>query len=116
VAVDPGLICGLGDGAAEAVEADILPVGLGTGENRLLATDFDRSGLADLLPNARRALAGPARHWSMLPVCKPAGAEIVAEETDYPICTDPPGTDRADLHARIVDIVAEFVLDDGRGD
>lgn len=110
-AIDPGLIWGLEAADADAVTADVLLIGLGAGEDRLLATDFDRSGLADLLPKARRAIAAPARHWSMLPVCKPGSAEIVAGETDYPICTDPPEANRAALHARIVELVAQVALD-----
>lgn len=114
-AIDPGLIWGLGADAADAVTAGVLLIGLGTDEDRLLATDFDRSGLADLLPAARRAIVAPARHWSMLPVCKPDGAAIVAEETDYPICADPPEADRAALHARVVELVAQVALDAERG-
>lgn len=110
VALDPGLIWGLGPDATEGAVADVLLIGLGTGEDRLLATDFDASGLFDLLPGAGREVVAPARHWSALPVCKPGGAVIVAEETSYPICTDPPGADRADIHARIVGATANFMM------
>lgn len=110
VALDPGLVWGLTPGAAEGVDVDVLLIGLGTGEDRLLATDFDAAGLPDLLPRARREIVAPARHWSALPVCKAGGAAIVAEETPYPICTDPPGADRADIHSRIVDAMVGFIM------
>lgn len=110
VALDPGLVWGLAaDAAAGAVE-DMLLIGLGTGEDRLLATDFDASGLLDVAEGARRETVAPARHWSALPVCKPGGAAIVAEETPYPICSDPDGADRRSIHARILDATAEVVL------
>ncbi len=112
-AIDPGLIWGLAPGAGRGVTAEVALIALGTDEDRLLATDFDAAGLMDLLPGAAREVVAPARHWSALPVCKPGGAAIVAEETTLPICADPPGADRAAIHARIVDAVARLALRPG---
>jgi predicted dienelactone hydrolase len=112
VALDPGLVWGLAPDAAQGAVEDVLLVGLGTGEDRLMATDFDAAGLPRLLPDARREIVAPAHHWSALPVCKPGGAAIVAEETPYPICTDPPDADRGNIHARITEAVADFVMQD----
>ncbi|MBM2575278.1 hypothetical protein JQC91_03075 [Jannaschia sp. Os4] len=109
-AIDPGLVWGLPDRGG--LRAETLLIALGDGPDRLLATDFDRSGLRALLPGAATARVAPARHWSALPRCRPGGAAIVAAETDLPICDDPPGADRAAIHARIVDLVAGLALRD----
>lgn len=103
-ALDPGLVWGLErtDGLIDNVHL----VGLGAGEDRLAAADFDASGLADLLPDARTTQIAPATHFTALPICKPAGAEILEAENDDPVCTDPDGADRAAIHARIIDLAA----------
>lgn len=110
VAIDPGPIWGLRRGAARDVDAAVLLIGLGAGADRHFATDMDLSGLAALLPDATRAQVAPARHWSALPACRPGGAAIVAEETDLPICADPPGADRGAIHAEIAALVAHHAL------
>ena len=49
----------------------------------------------------------PAFHFSALPVCKPAGPALLAEDKDDPVCSDPAGTDRPALHARIARRIGE---------
>lgn len=71
------------------------------------ATDFDESGLADLLPDAQFAQFDPAFHFTAMPICKPEGEAILIEEKDDPVCTDPEGTDRSGVHAGIVDLMAK---------
>lgn len=105
-ALDPGLIYGLGATNAEDLIDDVLLLGLGHGEDRLLATDFNRSGLAQLMPQAEQHILAPASHFSALPVCTDIGPAILKEEGDDPVCTDPRGADRAALHARIVKLMA----------
>ena len=51
----------------------------------------------------------PAAHFSALPPCRPRGPAILAAEGDDPVCDDPPGTDRALLHKRIVARIAAFL-------
>ena len=41
-------------------------------------------------------------HFTALPLCKPMAEEILTQEEDDPVCTDPAGTDRAAVHRRIV--------------
>ena len=108
-ALDPGLVWGLGSDAADGVAADVLLIGFGEGADRLLATNFDASGLTDVLPQAERMVVVPARHWSALPVCKPGGAAIVAAEGEPPICDDPAGANRAAVHAAVVARAMGFV-------
>ncbi|MEL6641496.1 MAG: hypothetical protein AAFP98_09325 [Pseudomonadota bacterium] len=106
VAVDPGLTWGLNAADVAGLVPNVSLVGLGEYEHRLLATDFDASGFANLLPNATHMAIAPAFHFSALPLCKPMGAAILAEEGDDPVCTDPAGTDRAKVHQAIVRTIA----------
>lgn len=106
-AIDPGFVWGL-----EATDvADLVPetliIGFGGEGDRMLATDFDRSGLSRHLGERRIERFDPAYHFSAMPLCTPSGEAILAEEKDDPVCTDPEGADRALIHARIIDLVAE---------
>lgn len=106
VAIDPGLIWGLTPAHLSDMAANIALVGLGKGEDRLLATDFDKSGLGDLLPGSDIYRIAPAMHFTALPLCKPMAEEILKEEQDDPVCSDPEGTDRAAVHQQIVEVIA----------
>ena len=105
-AIDPGLIWGLDADDAAALEPQVRLIGLGDGANRLPDTDFDASGLANLLPDARITRLVPAFHFTALPLCKPAGEEILRSEGDDPVCSDPSGANRAAVHQQIIDIIA----------
>lgn len=102
-AIDPGLIWGLDGADTGELIGNVRLIGLGDGEDRLLATDFDTSGFAALLPNAQIDNIVPAMHFTGLPLCKPMAEAILVEEQDDPVCTDPEGTNREVVHAIIVD-------------
>ena len=89
----------------------VLLIGLGSGGSRLPSTDFSAtgSGFAAHLPTAEIETMAPAGHFSALLPCKPRGPAILAAEDDDPVCDDPPGTDRAVLHKRIVARIAVFL-------
>lgn len=106
VAMDPGLIWGMGAQETQGMVGNVTLLSLGEGESRLLATDFDLAGLPDALPQADIIRMIPAAHFSVLPVCKPMGVAILEEEKDDPVCTDPKGTDRAALHQKIIEVMA----------
>lgn len=78
-------------------------------ENRLAAADVSPEGndLVTRLGTPEYLEIGPANHFTFLAVCKPQAAEILAEEGEDPICTDPDGADRKDIHARLVVAVAD---------
>ena len=101
-AIDPGLIWGLQQDDTTGLVENIRLIGLGEGDDRLLATDFDSSGLAELLPTAQIDNIVPAMHFSALPLCKPMAEAILIEEQDDPVCTDPEGTNREAVHATVV--------------
>jgi predicted dienelactone hydrolase len=102
-AIDPGLHQGLDASHARDMAKRVLLIGLGQGADRLPDTDFSATGatLPGILPEARAEVMAPAFHFSALPVCKPAGPRLLAEDNDDPVCSDPPGTDRPTLHRRI---------------
>ena len=86
---------------------NVLLIGLGTGSDRLFATDFSATGsdFETLLPSAKIVSIAPAAHFSTLLTCKPAGADILKSEGDDPVCTDPLGTDRNAVHSQIIDAI-----------
>lgn len=106
-AIDPALHQGLRAAHAQDMAGKLLLIGLGEGANRLPDTDFSAPGttLTAILPQARVEVLAPAFHFSALPVCKPAGPALLAEDKDDPVCTDPPGTDRPALHTRIIRLI-----------
>ena len=110
LAIDPGLTWGVQPQDVAGVRGKVLLVQLGEGEDRLLATDVSAagSGFAALMPQADMLQITPARHFSMLPVCKPEGAAILAEEKDDPVCSDPVGADRVALHAHVLAAAVSF--------
>lgn len=105
-AVDPGFVWGLTAANAATLVPNLLMIGLGGKDDRMSATNFDDSGLTALLPNARILRFDPAFHFTAMPLCKPAGEAILKEENDDPVCTDPVGTDRAKIHASIINAIA----------
>lgn len=105
-AMDPALHHGFTPDNVAELDADTMLLSLGEGENRLVATDFDASGFVELLPGAEVVRIPSAYHFSLLPLCKPAGAMILKEEGDDPVCTDPDGVNRADIHAQALNAIS----------
>ena len=114
-AIDPGLHYGLDASNVTNLVDDVLLIGLGTGADRLVATDFGPtgSGFSSLLPRAANLLLAPARHFTAFQICKPKGAAILREEGDDPVCDDPEGTDRAVVHRRILQAISDHLGLDG---
>ena len=108
-AIDPGLHRGLQAHNVTNLVDDVLLIGLGTGADRYLATDFSQSGsgFSALLPDAVTEIIAPASHFTALLTCKRVGAAILREEGEDPVCDDPEGTDRNAVHRRIVSLIAE---------
>lgn len=105
-AIDPAFTFGLTSEDAAQLPASVRLIGLGAGADRHPGTDFDASGFAAFLPEAEIVRMVPASHFTMLPLCKPMGAAILAEEGDDPVCTDPEGADRARLHDDVLEQLA----------
>ncbi len=111
IGIDAGLTWGLTAQDAATLLADTLLIGLGSGDDRLFATDtrVEGSGFVTLAPQAEVVEIAQASHFTALLTCTENGAAILAEEQDYPICTDPAGTNRDAVHAQIIAKIAAFL-------
>lgn len=108
-AIDAGLAWGLSPDDVKDVDAGkMLLIGLGTGTDRLYATDTSAEGnnFDSLVPGARVEVIAPANHFTAMPLCKPEGPALLAADKDEPVCDDPAGADRKRVHDRIVALVA----------
>lgn len=114
-AIDPGLTWNLSPAdVRDVAQEKVLLIGLGTGEDRLYATDtsIKGSGFEALVPHAKVEHLAPANHFTAMPICKPEGAALLAEEKDDPVCTDPAGGNRQSVHDAIITLIARhFDLD-----
>lgn len=108
-ALDPGFVWGPVAEDLDGLVGEVLLIGLGDADTRLDATDFDRSGFAGFLPDAKVERIVPAVHFTGMPLCTNEGAAILESEADDPVCTDPEGTDRAAAHDRIVGLLADQI-------
>lgn len=109
-AIGPGLTWGMTSADVNDLDqSKLLLIGLGTGADQHYATDVTVRGsnLVALVPKAKLEVMSPATHFTGMPVCKPAGAAILADEKDDPVCTDPAGTDRQATHDHIVELLAK---------
>jgi predicted dienelactone hydrolase len=112
VAIDPGF-----GGAATAqslrdIHQPVHLINLG-GADRWPAVDVgpEGNGLAARLPGASYSQIAPAVHFTFLASCKPGAEKMLEEEGEDPICSDPVGADRAQVHAELIaDIAAALGL------
>ncbi|MEM6384183.1 MAG: hypothetical protein AAF739_16035 [Pseudomonadota bacterium] len=106
-AIDPGFVWGLEPSDVAGLVPSVLLIGFGGEGDRMLATDFGLSGLSGFLEDARIEQFEPAYHFSAMPICTAAAEAILAVEDDDPVCTDPDGSDRAEIHDRIAKLMLE---------
>lgn len=108
VAIDPGFGAAVTEASLSDVNSRITLINLGY-ENRLEAADVSPEGndLVTRLGAPEYLEIGPANHFTFLAVCKPQAAEMLAEEGEDPICTDPEGAGRKDIHDRLIVAVAD---------
>ncbi|MGY6632551.1 MAG: alpha/beta hydrolase family protein [Alkalilacustris sp.] len=111
VAIDPALTWRLSPAHVAGLDAETLLIQLGAELDRLPATDIgpDGSGVTALLPRTRVLEIAPAAHFSVLPLCTSAGAALLEEDGDDPVCTDPAGAERADIHEQVLAAAAAFL-------
>lgn len=111
IALDPGLTYGMTPKSLQSIDHPVLVISLGDGKTQLLAAKVTKegSGLIEHLENRQHVSLAPASHFTALPLCKPEGAALLKEEEDDPICDDPIGTDRADIHHQIIERSAKFL-------
>ncbi|MCI5047614.1 MAG: hypothetical protein MRY59_08930 [Aquisalinus sp.] len=75
--------------------------------DRLGAADVGPNGnmLASRLPDANYVEIAPANHFTFLGTCKQRAAQMLEDYGDDPICTDPEGTNRAAVHAQLIEAI-----------
>ncbi|MGP1395587.1 MAG: alpha/beta hydrolase family protein [Inquilinaceae bacterium] len=112
VAVDPGFTHGFTDEGLSGVEASVQLISFGSAEDRWVAADIGPSGsrLTQRLPDVRYDEIAPANHFAFLGLCKPEGPAMLREEGEDPICTDTEGADREEIHRKLIDLIAAFVV------
>ncbi len=108
VSVDPGFGGSVASDSIGGVSAGIHFINLGDEGDRLGAVDVGPKGndLAAQLPGATYSVVAPAVHFTFLGLCKDNGAEILKEEQDDPVCTDPEGAVRSEVHDRLVTAIS----------
>lgn len=106
MAIDPGFVWGLEDENVQSLSISPMLVRLGRDNDALMATDFVKSGFTDLLDDPRIKVIEPAIHFTVMPMCRPEGAAILIKENDDPVCTDPQGANRAEVHETIIGLMA----------
>lgn len=108
-AIDPGLTWKLEkENVRDLDQKNLLLIGLGKGRDRLYPTDTSAEGsnFEALVPDAKVRILSPALHFTALPICKPEGRAILAEEKDDPVCTDPADGNRQAVHDEIISLLA----------
>lgn len=110
VAIEPGLTDALSDESIAAMTLPVQLIGLGAPDPwRGVDVSASGSNIAARLPDATYEIIRPASHFTFLGLCKPMAAKLLEAEQDDPVCTDPEGSDRATIHAEVIDAVARFL-------
>lgn len=111
IAVDPGFAYAFTDASVAARERPTLLINLGDAASRWSAVDLgpQGSGLATRLANATYVEIAPANHFTFLAECTEQGEAWLAEEEDDPICSDPVGADRRQIHQEAIATITRFL-------
>ncbi|MFV1851146.1 MAG: alpha/beta hydrolase family protein [Thalassospira sp.] len=110
IAIEAGMTFAVNDASIKDIDPDMLFIRLGK-EHGWKAADISEtgSGLRAKLGNPRYAVFAPANHLTFLGECVPGAAELLAKMEDDPICSDPEGSDRAQIHRQIIDEISTFL-------
>lgn len=111
IAIDPGMVSGMTPESIAAAEKPVLVINLGTDETLWPTVNVGKNGL-DLetrLKNAAYLQIAPADHYSFLPECTENAQQLLKEEGEDPICDDPEGSDRADVHRQVIEAIVQFL-------
>ena len=106
IAVDPSFSHAITDSSLSAIPIPVHLVNLGDAAPVQVDVGPDGSNLGAQIPAASYSVIEPAWHFSFLGLCTPDAPAMLAEVGEDPICDDPAGSDRAAIHARIIEEVA----------
>ncbi|MBO0345114.1 hypothetical protein J0X15_07780 [Roseibium sp. CAU 1637] len=111
IAIDPGMSVGFTEESVAESELPFLFINLGTDETLWPAINVGAGGtdLVGRLDNASYLQIAPADHFSFLALCKENGPEMLIEEGEDPICNNPEGSDRSEVHRQIIEAVLSFL-------
>ncbi len=107
VAIDPALALAYDTISLSAVKVPTMVMNLG--DESTVPVGVAGKSIAASISGATFETISGAAHLSFLGLCKPEGEAIIAEEGDDPICTDPPGRSRADVHKEIAGKILDFL-------
>lgn len=108
VIVDPGIVSTLTQDSLAAIDIPLLIINLGD-EDKVPDGVYARPAAA-LIPGATYEVVPDATHFSFLAECKPAGAKILRDEGEPdPLCDDAGGQSRANIHARLIDMIVPYL-------
>lgn len=106
MAIDPAPVDVFDSDSFAGVTLPVEIVNLGTPRN--IPETARADGVARAIPHGRYQTIGDASHFSLFGVCRP-GAAVLAEEEkiDEPICKDGGDRSRQEIHAQLIEMVAE---------
>ncbi|MTI05341.1 alpha/beta fold hydrolase [Roseibium denhamense] len=111
ISIDPGFPSAFTQSSMDQMKKPTLLINLGSQDTIWREVNVGENGaqLASRLPDADLVEISPATHFSFLGLCKPEGAKILREEHDDPVCDEPTGADRAEVHRRVIRAVSGFL-------
>ena len=94
--------------AADSLKAISAPFVVDSAQfDEILAVADNSSNLARQIPSAREVVR-PVGHFAYVPECKPLIGAVLARAAGIPLCDDPSGVDRAQVHKQVAHDVSEF--------
>ena len=75
--------------------------------DEILEPGANSSALARGIPGAKE-IVRPVGHFAYVPECKPVIGRLLARAAGTPICSDPSGVERGDVHRQVADDVIAF--------
>lgn len=111
IAIEPGMSYAFQKQTVEGNKLPIQLINFGDKNSRWKAIDMSSNGsdLGAKLQNAIYVEIEQGSHFSFLAECKPGAEKLLEAEGEDAICSDPVGTDRANLHNAVIETIIGFV-------
>lgn len=109
VAVDPALAKVYTAGSLKGISVPVEVISLGDPVWEAVDVGPTGGNFAALIPHFVHETIVPADHYSFLALCKAGAPELLKAEGDDPICADPVGADRAEVHRQVIERVGRFL-------
>lgn len=109
VAVDPGFSYAAIPESVRHINVPVQIVTLGGNPWRTADVGSEGSGLVDLIPGVEHVVIPDAYHFSFFPVCTENAPQLLMEEGEDPICSDPEGSERGAVHRASIETISAFL-------